>query len=648
MDNFRLYYQSCLDLKEIEAKSDAAFVDYTRNELGEWPMLRKIEKPNANEPFEIEKFLAKLSLFQSPIVFRFVNDDFNCTHIMMRFLVPADFCSIRRLLPKNQTEKIHFTKFLKNLNKHLRESSDNLKSVDDEELDRQINEMLELAKIIYFLNDEKYNCRNSGNLTENIMTIGELNRFFASDDGSKVIDFAKFVSYLDESNKLVNANTSVVVKSGMLNYLKDLFAAFRNEMHTNGPKFERSFRNFGHIHLILDQLKTFDQFYAIHTHTVLPIRYYHELFEYQKLRFENEQIIKYFKIIYSTSRQEVCAQAILNAFTTLNTHEMFELQKLFLTQKFDMSKKEYTKTMVEHLLQVINEFIQSQNWLSESLKISIIDLMKSLKFQIAYSDSLFAHSSLDHVQDYNLTSHYIINQLEINRHGYREELNLLHLAETQSQRIRSDNWKFNIFFINALTLLKHKTILIPAGILMEPIFNKNLPQSLNHASISAIIAHEIWHIIHYVLQFENVSQNKYQDILDCLAHEYEDFVYKKYGLKIDGRYSLEELAADHFSIALAHKLHMKEKSASKSSNSHAAVSLPGLAFNDEQLFFIKYAQKYCAKTSTFSQRDFEREHPVNAFRIHQVSLWPEFSKAFKCDSRTRPSESNTKRMCGNY
>lgn len=72
----------------------------------------------------------------------------------------------------------------------------------------------------------------------------------------------------------------------------------------------------------------------------------------------------------------------------------------------------------------------------------------------------------------------------------------------------------------------------------------------------------------------------------------------------------------------------------KFSKRHHQQLLPGLNFTDEQLFFIGFAQTWCAKITpeTMIRSNFaEDKHASPEHRvIGSLSNMPEFSKAFKC------------------
>jgi hypothetical protein len=65
--------------------------------------------------------------------------------------------------------------------------------------------------------------------------------------------------------------------------------------------------------------------------------------------------------------------------------------------------------------------------------------------------------------------------------------------------------------------------------------------------------------------------------------------------------------------------------------------MPGLNYDQQQLFFIRYAQGYCRKSKLYSLYDFHQYHVTNEFRAFQVSLIPEFFPVFRCSAKSSDS-----------
>lgn len=120
--------------------------------------------------------------------------------------------------------------------------------------------------------------------------------------------------------------------------------------------------------------------------------------------------------------------------------------------------------------------------------------------RIVYSDAIFTTAAEDLRmtmlnKDYQkLIKHYILNKLMLRNKDYETKFDLL--DKKPSDRMRSKDYVFDIFFANLMYLDAHNTLLMPAGVLVEPIFDKENPVYLNMATIGVCMSHEIWHLVH--------------------------------------------------------------------------------------------------------------------------------------------------------
>jgi predicted metalloendopeptidase len=171
--------------------------------------------------------------------------------------------------------------------------------------------------------------------------------------------------------------------------------------------------------------------------------------------------------------------------------EQVDLQRLFLSEKFNSNIKNSTLKILDNLLQVTIEIINDQEWISSITKNSILKSLNNMEHRIAYSDSIFDQSeenktkyvkiNSDMNSRYQLTRHYVNNIFILKKRSYLKELDLI--GTRQSERIRSKKYVFDIFLANLMYLKEHNTMLMPAGVLIEPIYSVSSPVYLNYATI---------------------------------------------------------------------------------------------------------------------------------------------------------------------
>ncbi|CAK9295484.1 unnamed protein product [Gordionus sp. m RMFG-2023] len=135
--------------------------------------------------------------------------------------------------------------------------------------------------------------------------------------------------------------------------------------------------------------------------------------------------------------------------------------------------------------------------------------------------------------------------------------------------------------------------------------------------------------------WKNDSIQNFKKKIPCFQDQYSSIAIL--GSNINGNRTLDENLADNGGLKLAY---MAYKS-SNPKNFSDAFKLPGVNLTSDQLFFISFAQTFCA-TQTKKYNDFliltdEHSRP-KARIIGTVSNFVEFSKAFQCpaDSPMNP------------
>lgn len=121
------FYKTCTNESDIEDFSDIYLYKFFRKEFGDIPMLPT--KKEFNNNFEsnnalgflphiyygIEKFLAQLTIFDMPLIFRFKSGTTDKSLILMKLNTPQDFCEMQNFIPKSYLEIQAFNKLIKEI-----------------------------------------------------------------------------------------------------------------------------------------------------------------------------------------------------------------------------------------------------------------------------------------------------------------------------------------------------------------------------------------------------------------------------------------------------------------------------------------------------------------------------------------------------
>ena len=659
VQNFKNFYASCTNKHQIEYKTDYRFLEYMRNEFSDWPMLLSVGAMLENKPsVDLEDHLAKLTTLRMPLLFRFESDDYNHTQILFKILLPEDFCLLQKFLPnvinRNERAFTSFFNLVKNIQVSMLESL-NISTKMNTNFDDQISEMLKLANKLYFLNDARYRCgikkstaQSEMDRTNNVLKISELDdRIKSNATKFQVFDIKKYINYLNKhtgtSNKL-NENTTVVISNLAINYLKDLIQGLGSNQNES---FRQAFLNFLYFHTLFSLIKPLNLFKStqtlsqiVHVNVLLPIKYYHLFFEYSK-HVNNVTPLDNLVNMFKLNREHSCAFSVIETFSVVDSMEQIELQRLFLSRKFSPNSKNMADEMLAGLINTTHKIIDTQHWIDADTKATIKFNLNQMEYKTVHANSLFTESFADLAArgkyTYTLINSYLVNVLELRRAFFNKELDL-HGVE-QAKRIRNNKYIFDIFLANLMYLKDFNTLLMPAGVLVEPIFNYNNPIYLNFATIGTYMSHEIWHAIHedLLLTSSNTTKYNYMARLNCLVNNYYQYTKKKYGLDIDGEISSSEQIADNFGILVSFKTFVSILGTGSGELKNFKF-MPGLDYDQQQIFFIRYAQSYCRKAKLYSLYDFHQYHVINEFRAFQVSLIPEFFPVFKCDLNYKEAE----------
>ncbi len=182
-------------------------------------------------------------------------------------------------------------------------------------------------------------------------------------------------------------------------------------------------------------------------------------------------------------------------------------------------------------------------------------------------------------------------------------------------------------------------VVLPAGLLQPPLFDVSLPAAMRWGAAGSMMAHEWTHAFDAGGQLFDPSgrmapwssaatQRGFDDALACLVDRY-DRIEAAPGLRVDGRLTAVENAADVGGIALAHRAWQAEAGAAAG----APSPIPGL--DNQQLFFVAYAQAWCASAQPGYDAAMVRSDPRARPRVRvngPLAELPAFREAFSCPS----------------
>ncbi|CAG2110395.1 unnamed protein product [Medioppia subpectinata] len=162
---------------------------------------------------------------------------------------------------------------------------------------------------------------------------------------------------------------------------------------------------------------------------------------------------------------------------------------------------------------------------------------------------------------------------------------------------------------------------------------------MNFGAIGTVIAHEITHAFDDIgKQFDKYGNNEnwwhsttdtmFKNRTQCLINQYNGYVLQDIATNLNGINTLGENIADNVGVREAFKAY---KSYVKQHPKE--LTLPGLRYTPEQLFWITYGNVWCTQVRPEVSKMFvdKETHSPARFRvIGTLSNLKEFSQSFNC------------------
>lgn len=319
--------------------------------------------------------------------------------------------------------------------------------------------------------------------------------------------------------------------------------------------------------------------------------------------------------------------------------------RLFIERHFDLDNKKMAETVVGEIKESFKRKLLTTTWLDEDTVALAMQKAVAVKDAIGYPDIIQNKTAMDSMfLDLNPISKTFFDiNIELHEHDFKQSLKKL------LKPANIDDWTERTTALNAFFSHTSNEIVLPAGILQPPAYKSDYPQSLNFGGIGFVVAHELTHGFddsgrrfdsHGNINewWKNDTLKKFNDKAQCFVEQYSQF--NSFGGRIDGVRTLSENIADNAGVRLAYDAYMRWRSTKKGIDDPL---LPSLKYSHEQLFFISFAQMWCASDTLQHARQFlvKATHAPNDIRVTaSVRNMDEFADAFRCrlGSKMNPEE----------
>ncbi|XP_044005766.1 neprilysin-2-like [Aphidius gifuensis] len=586
-------YKICMDIDAIEEQGVKPLFDYVE-QLGGWPVLKKDNEWNESL-FNWKENIAQISKnkFWLTSFFRFYKtvDIKNNTR---RVIGLSDYNArlARENLVKGLEDKsvINYFNYMVNMSVAL--------GAEQEHAEEELKEALEFEIKLTNLTRPNEDYRDK-NLAYNPMTLGDLAKKYP------YFEWKKYLNHLlSPSNISVNDDEIIIVtKPGYFDKLDKLIDSTPKKIQANL--------------VIWKEIRRLS-------------RYLNE--NIRKVNVNYEKIKT--GIIKITPRWMKCTHTVSSTFSIATN-------ALYVREYFKKESKDNVAVMVKNIHNQFIKLLNSTSWLDEETRINAIKKAEKINQFVAYPDELLNNSIIN---DY----HKAFENFEMIGDSYVESflnlgffVNKIGWSEFREKYVPNmwDSFAAMSSMVNAFYSPPENSIMLPAGILQGEFFNNELPKYMNYGAIGGVVGHEIMHAFddqgkqfdaygNVLNWWSNSTNEQYKKKAQCIIDQYGNYTIKEINLNINGINTQGENIADNGGIKAAYLAYN-----AWSNNNELEKKLPGFDFNHRQMFWISYANTWCAKTRRETQKLklTTDTHSPSEFRVNgPLSNTEEFSTDFGC------------------
>ncbi|XP_019712818.1 endothelin-converting enzyme 1 [Hippocampus comes] len=315
----------------------------------------------------------------------------------------------------------------------------------------------------------------------------------------------------------------------------------------------------------------------------------------------------------------------------------FALGAMFVKTTFTEDSKAIAVDMVSDIKRAFEDGLKYVSWMDDDTKKAAKEKADAIYDMVGYPEFIMNATKLDKVfNDFEVVSDlYFQNVMQYFNFSARVTADQLRKAPNRNQ------WSMTPPTVNAYYNPTKNEIVLPAGILQMPFYNRHWPKALNFGGIGVVMGHELTHAFddqgrefdkdgNLRSWWKNSSVEAFKKQTQCMVEQYGNYSINQETL--NGRHTLGENIADNGGLKAAYEAYVNwiERNGEE-------ATLPALGMTNHQLFFVGFAQVWCSVRTPESSHEgvITDPHSPSRFRvIGSVSNSHEFSKHFGCKVNT--------------
>lgn len=328
----------------------------------------------------------------------------------------------------------------------------------------------------------------------------------------------------------------------------------------------------------------------------------------------------------------------------LSSTMMFAVGSLFVDEHFSSEDRKKTEDILRHIRDTFSANLPDVKWMDDTTKASAEEKARAISQMIGYPDLAVDPAKLDkHYENLTfLETDSFENEVRSSLH-YKQH-NLAKLGKTPDRH----EWNMGPATVNAYYSPSHNAMVFPAGILQQPFYDPTFPMAVNFGAIGSIMGHELTHafdnsgrlfdkIGNMKSWWTEQSSNAFKERTQCMVNQYNDYTVR--GKHLNGKVTLGENIADNGGLKTSYHAYMSWLQ----KHDDAGAVLPALNMTKQQLFFLSFAQMWCAYyTPEYALLSLDTDpHSYAKYRvIGTLSNTPQFAKAFACPANSKMNPSH--------
>ncbi|KAG4073989.1 hypothetical protein HA402_014194 [Bradysia odoriphaga] len=358
------------------------------------------------------------------------------------------------------------------------------------------------------------------------------------------------------------------------------------------------------------------------------------------------------KLLNSTSRRTVANYALWRTVYSVaeglpydfRTTQWDSMSILYGRKYFNKDLQESSLNFVNEIQNELIETMERTPWLDEKTRQSAVKKAKMIQAYIDIPNETADKAKLDEYYE-NLDidpNDMFTNLLRLQK--FATDCNFGDLRKLVEKLDWDSILILNLASVDAFNRYGENSIQFPLT-LFKNHFSLEKPQYLNYGHMGSLIAHEMFHSFddegsqydfegNVVDWWNSTTKSHFLDRVQCIIDQYGNYTDRQTNLTLNGEITQGENIAANGGTKLSYKAYQNWIKCNGPEN-----LLPELKYNQEQLFWISFAQSWCAVYEDYSLKSWilTDSHAPGETRVNGVvsNMPPDtFANDFKCSVGT--------------